>query len=551
MPDSAPSAENRPEGFNSDALRALNSLNFGPAWASGNAPAPKAPAPRFDDRAGDDRRSGPGGDRRDRRGFDRPRREFTPTPAGERPASAEAPRAFEPRGADSRPPRRDNAGRPGDAPRGPRRDDRGAPQGGERRGPRPEGGERRDSGERREFTPRPAPFRPVVESTFYPEEKPFGAMLKTLKDSCRTVELFEIAKSILEKLERFQISVKPVGAEKNPELRLFQSVPDNLPFLTEAEAADYAFAALADTLVTTETVEVEPPKGAFSTIARCGLTGEFIAPPNYHGYQKALREHHAAKVKSMPFERFVARVETVKDEAAVAAWLEKKKSLVRYVLKDRKETDPEHFDSLEAAKAHLLATRKDAFVKSAPFVRFAGKDAEKIPAGPLRESIEQELEFQRKFPLDTANAIRGRLRKAGFALYKRGAKGVTFICGVKRKFRTPSTPPFADAIAKVFDTIERHQDAAAGRYLPVSELGAKILGPKPEGEDAAYEAALVELAGNLRYLVTEGYVTEFADGRLFALPVQTEAAAKAAAAEDAGHAAEQPEKAGETAESQE
>lgn len=398
----------------------------------------------------------------------------------------------------------------------------------------------------------------MVEVDIYPEEKPFGVLLKAVKASCRTYELFEIAKTILEKNERFVVSVRPLDAEKNPEARLWQSVPDQLPFLSEADAVAHALKTHADAFFTTETVEVEPPKGAFTAIARCGFTGEFLAPPNYHGYQKTLREHFAGKIgeQHMSFERFLSRVETVKDEAAVAAWLESKKKIVRFALKERAEGEPEHFESLEAVKAHLLATRKDKLVKALPFVRFSGKDIAKLPSGGIRAGIEHEITFQRKFPLDTANAIRGRLRKAGFSLYKRGAKGVTYLCGVKRKFRTPSTPPFSDDIQRVFDHIERTQDIANNKYAHLSELPEKLLGIKPaeapapapadEGAEAAPEAPapaapahtpeesakLSLLAQNIRWLVTEGYVTEFSDGRLFALPVMSEAQAKAAAAEE-------------------
>lgn len=559
------------DAFSADALR---SLNFGPAWASGKPeqPSPKVRQERDDAERGPRRDFG-GPDRRDRRGFDRPRREFPAgtapadapqsSPAGDRPfrprPEGAAPRSGEPRRFDGPRPegRRDFPGE-----RGPRRD--GADRGPRRefsgeRGPRREGGERRHEGHRHGGELRREQFRPLVEVAIYPEEKPFGVLLKAVKASCRTYELFEIAKTILEKNERFVISVKPLDAEKNPDARLFQSVPDQLPFLSEADAVAHALKAHADAFFSAETVEVEPPKGAFTAIARCGFTGEFLAPPNYHGYQKTLREHFAGKIgeQHMPFERFLSRVETVKDEAAVAAWLESKKKIVRYTLKDRAEGEPEHFESLEAVKAHLLASRKDKLVKALPFVRLSGKDIEKLPAGAIRASIEHEITFQRKFPLDTANAIRGRLRKAGFSLYKRGAKGVTYLCGVKRKFRTPATPPFSDDIQRVFDHIERTQDVANGRYVRLPELPEALLGIKPapapepaaEGEAPAAPAEapapahspedtakLAMLAQNIRWLVTEGYVTEFSDGRLFALPVMSEAQAKAAAAEEESHA---------------
>ena len=563
------------DGFNADAFK---SLNFGPSWASGKPEQPKpAVRPDRDDARGPRRDFD---DRRDRRGFERRRppgdnagaplagdnrgpREFRPRPpAGDRPPSGDRP-AFgdrAPRG-DDRGPRRDF----GD--RGPRRE-----FSGERRGPRPDGDFRHHDGPRREY------FRPVVDVDVYPEEKPFGGLLKAIKASCRTYELFEIAKTILEKNERFVVSVKPLDADKTPAARLWQSVPDHLPFLSENDAVDHVLKTHPGLFYTEESVEVEPPKGAFASIARCGFTGAFLAPPNYHGYTKALQDHYAANFagRDLSFDRFRSRVETVKDEAAVAAWLDSKKKLVRYRLVERAETEPEYFDSLEAVRHHLTALRKDKLVKALPFVRFSGKDVENLPAGALRATVEHEIAFQRKFPLDTANAIRGRLRKAGFSLYKRGAKGITFICGVKRKFRTPSTPPFSDEIQRVFDFIERTQDIAAGKLVHLSDLPEQLLGikpaapapeapapapttaeqnldiaknemeaegdpqhppveaPKPEAPAHTPEETekLQALARNIRWLVTEGYVTEFSDGRLLALPVMSEAQAKAAAAEE-------------------
>lgn len=597
MTDPVDPAKN-PDALSNEALR---SLNFGPSWASGKAEQPKPQVrPERDDERGLRRDFG-GNDRRDRRGFDRPKRDFNapvsgapaqgagesrpafsgerpayrPRPEGGAPAQGGAPRPFEGRRDDNRGPRPAPSG-----DRGPRRD-----FGGENRGPRREfSGDRgpREGGrfEGHRGEPRREIFRPAVKVDIYPEEKPFGVLLKAVKASCRTYELFEIAKTILEKNERFVVSVRPLDAEKNPDARLYQSVPDQLVFLTEYDAVAHALNAHADTFFTAETVETEAPKGVFTTIARCGFTGEFLAPPNYHGYQKTLRDHFASKIgdRNMPFERFVSRVETVKDEAAVAAWLESKTKLVRYTLKDPIEGETPHYESLDAVQAHLFATRKDKLVKAVTFIRFSGKTVETLPPGPLRATVEHEIAFQRKFPLDTANSIRGRLRKAGFALYKRGAKGVTYLCGVKRKFRTAATPPFSDEIKRVFDLIESSQDVAANKFIHLSEIPEKLLGIKPleaapapkptaaekqieaaeavmeaEGdpqhppEEAAAEAppkhtleetiALSGLAQNIRWLVTEGYVTEFSNGRLFALPVMTEAQAKAAAAEDESHRA--------------
>ena len=54
--------------------------------------------------------------------------------------------------------------------------------------------------------------------------------------------------------------------------------------------------------------------------------------------------------------------------------------------------------------------------------RVDGKDLDKLPHNRIRRSIESVLESQNKFPLDFANHLRGRLRRANFTIYKRGGK---------------------------------------------------------------------------------------------------------------------------------
>jgi len=188
-------------------------------------------------------------------------------------------------------------------------------------------------------------------------------------------------------------------------------------------------------------------------------------------------------------------------------------------------------------------------VKSVDSARFHGRLGEQLPQGEIRRAIEGALERQRRFPLDTANALRGRLRREHFTIFKKGSKGVSYVCAVKRKFRTPGQV-FADSIGNLIAFIE------ANPMVRASELSAKFLGiivPKsaapaatPAAEGAATPAPasaepdltveqrekIARMQGDLRWLVTEGYVTEFIDGRLFAPPPMVEARKKEVESEE-------------------
>ncbi|MGC4073158.1 MAG: hypothetical protein QM760_11690 [Nibricoccus sp.] len=565
MDDNAPS-ENPSKDFNKLDLTQLQGFSFGTQWTQDKSSPREA---RRDDRPrrdeGEGRREGgagaPGGEvRRDRRAFRKPVGPGTDAPAG-----GDAPARQDDGGA----PRREGGGEYRGGPRrdfrggGPRRDGPGGGERGEYRGGGPRyGGPReggfRDGGQERDRGPYISPFFNV---TFYPEDTGFTALAKAIRTSCRTYELFEIAKVIVGKNDRYVavIQRKPAegapaeGAAKPAPLAI--SIPDGLPFESEETAIAHVMSKHLGAFFDSAEVEIDPPKGSYQVINKCGLTGELLGPPNYHRYNQIVQQHHAAKGSRMSFDAYKARIETVRDPEVVNQWLEKMKKVTRYTWKNAPEgTTPLTFDSLDDARGYLLANAKEKVVKPVENARFHGKLLEQLPQGELRRAIEGTAERQRRFPLDTANALRGRLRREGFTIFKKGSKGISYVCAVKRKFRVPGQT-FSDSIGALITFIEAHPmvkaselpvkfagiqpPAAAPAAAPAAETApagdatqppiatSGSIAPFAQGQGSALTAEdqskLNRLNGDLRWLVTEGYVTEFIDGRLFAAPPMTEA----------------------------
>lgn len=409
-------------------------------------------------------------------------------------------------------------------------------------------------------------FEPTVKVDLYPQDEAFGALVKRLRASARTYQLFEIAHLLLEKPERYVVLVTPKqkqSGDKDANPLLYYSVPGHLPFETEEQAVNYVLKEHIDLFFEVEEIETEPPSGNFQMINRCGITGELLGPPNYHRYQEFLQRHYAARISGMSFERFQSKIVASKEQEDIDAWLESMKKGARYTVKDREENEPEAFETLEAARHFLVQHRKDKVLGSGESVRFAGRDIERLPKGNIRLSVETYVEQQKHFPLDSANNIRGRLRRHKFAVYKKGSKGVSFVCAVKRKFRDGKTV-FTDSIRDLIDFIEKHPEIPASKlskeYIgidtekqkpktlemkePVEEAPAtapesgqeaeelkSAESPEPEApvlKETSTEATpktslneeeqkkLNQLMMDLRWLITEGYVTEYGDGRLFA-----------------------------------
>jgi hypothetical protein len=378
----------------------------------------------------------------------------------------------------------------------------------------------------------------------------------------------------------------PAPAAPKPKQLFHLSVPDGIPFESDEAAVAHVLSRHLDKFFETAEVEVEPPKGNFQVINKCSITGELLGPPNYHRYNQIVQQHYTAKLASrMSLEAFRGRIETVRDPEVVNQWLAKMKKTTRYTWKTAASAKPAPapapaaeapaaepaaegaaapaetpapaapavptFDNLEDARLFLLTQARDKVVRTTETARFHGKLLETMPPGEIRRAVEGALERQRRFPLDTANALRGRLRREHFTIFKKGSKGVSYVCAVKRKFRVPGQT-FADTIGALIAFIE------ANPMVRASELPSKFLGiaiapapaPAPAAaapaeagaEPAAAPAAPAEppkpdltideraklsrMQGDLMWLVREGYVTEFIDGRLFAPPPMVEARKK-------------------------
>lgn len=625
--DDTPAKETPEKEFNKLDLSQLQGFSFGTQWTQD-----KTSPSESRDRSDRPRREGGGGDRREGGLERRDRRAFRKPAGGDFRGGSGAAGGPVPHPEGEAPVRREYSG-----DRGPRREYQGGPRregyGGPRQGGYGHGG--REQHEQR------GPYEsPYFNVAFYPEDSSFNALAKTIRTSCRTIELFEIARTVVGKNDRFVVvltrrqpagqgrggsaetSGQPAAETRQP---IYISAPDGLPFESEEAVVSHVLANHLGRFFDLADVEVDPPKGNFQVINKCGVTGELLGPPNYHRYSQIVQQHYNAKISRMPFEAFRSRIETVRDPEAVAQWLEKMKKTTRYTWKvgakpaapasapqpsvavegsstetaavaeaevaaQEGSTTPESapaitFDAFEDARSYLLTQAKEKVFRTVESARFHGKLVETMPQGEIRRAIEGALERQRRFPLDTANALRGRLRREHFTIFKKGSKGISYVCAVKRKFRVPGQT-FAESISALIGFIETNP------MVKASELTSKFLGIEvpatpaaavpaasapaetPPAESASAEAAvpaaeaaptdqpgstdqstssdqapptdqpvaapvaseptlsidqrakMSRMQGDLRWLVTEGYVTEFIDGRLFAPPPMVEARKK-------------------------
>jgi len=364
--------ENTPVADDNGASPLLSlDLELAPAWAK---KSPEDLHRRYadDPRGGidDGRRSG--GDRDSRRSRDGGGRSSRPAQRGG-PSS------------DFRRDRREGAPRPDQGTPHP---DRGAPRP-DRGAPRPERNpfhsDLRRPDERRDFRPAREELPPLpLEIRVLPDQKALGAVIRKIQTSHRAYPLRDIARLFLDNDAAYQIRIEPAKGETVP---LFQCKVCNLPALSEAEIRAHVLAVHLGDFFDVSEIETDPPAGNFVCVARCGISGELLGPPNHHSYNTRVQEMLRTRYAHMSADAYRARIEMVRDPEAVNQWRESCRKKMVY----RRKRPP-------AAVTPELTTptpTADAAAPAAPEGASAAV-AEELPLGPAMDRATAESVFQRE-----------------------------------------------------------------------------------------------------------------------------------------------------------
>ena len=439
-------------------------------------------------------------------------------------------------------PERRFSDKPGER-RGPRREGGGGyGGGGERRGGPSRGGgakfgdrkgggfgrrdDRRD--DRRERPEPPAPL-PELSVAFIPEEKGVEQLARQIKMTGRAYPLFQIAQLILAKAERYSVQLTAKKKADGTTEKIFVCALDDTPWTSEDEAVAHVLKNHFATFYQAERTQTEAPKGVYTFVAQCGMSGVILGPPNYHDYQNQLRKLHAEKFSRMPFDLFKARVKIVKDEAVVKKWIEEQSFKTEYICLNVPE--PLKLASLEEVEKHFRATHKDSIIKPTESHVVAGLPSRSLRSGGLQRLIRQEWEHQKHFPLPIATKLSQQFASHGLQFFKVN-KTVTHVSVARPQFLDIESNPVSDGIRRIVEFINANAKCTRKKLIealaptPKPAVIAIAETPVAEGETAAAPAKPAEpktpeptpdqtaVMVDLHWLIHQGAVLEFADGRM-------------------------------------
>ena len=415
---------------------------------------------------------------------------------------------------------------------GPPRGDR--PAGGKRFGDRKGGGFKRGEGRgdrepRRERPEPPAPL-PEITVTFVPDEKGVEQLARQIKMTGRAYPLFQIAQLVLEKPERYGVQLAVKKKDNAIVQPLFVVALDETPWLSEDEAVAHVLKNHFATFYQAERTPTDPPKGTYTFVAQCGMSGVILGPPNYHDYQNQLRKLHTERFSRMPFDAFKARVKIVKDEAVVKKWIEEQSFKTEYTALNVPEALK--LPSMEEVEKHFRATHKDTIIKPVETVTVSGVLSRKLQSRELYRLIRTEWENQKHFPLQLATLLSKLFASHGLQFFKVN-KTVVHVSVARPLYLDLETTPVSEGIKRIVNFINstpkctRRKLVEALAPSPKAEPAAKAPAPaEPEtgvtptpAEPAALPVAeptpeQTTVLVDLHWLIHAGAVLEFADGRI-------------------------------------
>jgi hypothetical protein len=162
-----------------------------------------------------------------------------------------------------------------------------------------------------------------------PDAAAIEGISRQIRSRAKAYPLFELARIILQLSDRYKVKLRPREEGTAPEL--FRAKLDGSLWTSRKEAISHVLAKHLDSFYRRSSVTVEPPKGAFTVVAQCGMSGVIIGPPNHHEYTTKVIGLHAARFRNMPFETFKSRIRMVRDEALIEQWKTEQSTKTVYI----------------------------------------------------------------------------------------------------------------------------------------------------------------------------------------------------------------------------
>ncbi len=356
----------------------------------------------------------------------------------------------------------------------------------------------------REHLPRRDAYRPPREPQLpldiriVPDQKGIQAVARRIHHSWMAYPVMELAGIFLARPELTRVRIEVERDVKD--LALFQCRVCGAVSREQELALSHLISNHLEDYYEKEEKLNDPPSGSFVCVARCGVSGELLGPPNHHSYTQRVREVHDSCCPGMDLEVYRRRIETVRDEAAIEQWKQEARKQTVYRRKeqptDGEAPELEYADAVrefreQASRALIRKTRK-ASVPASVAVHLEDR--------PICLRIRRQWEEEERFPLKISFVLRAAFKHMHLHVFK-ARNGTHFVTRVIPGALDPEH--VVEGIREVLLYLHDHPGVSRAELLE---------GLRP-GMDMDSETAH-EVLSPLSWLIERGHIIEFFNGTL-------------------------------------
>lgn len=313
----------------------------------------------------------------------------------------------------------------------------------------------RPSFDRKPFVPREQ-LRPLdAEIKVLPETKALGTIIRKLQQDVHAYKLKDLAYFFLDNPQSVLLKVSPrAGAQASEgpasDGTFFQCKACGFASTSEEDVVQHALASHLADYYDSKEIETEPPTGNFSCVAKCGLSGVLLGPPNINEFNAIVREMIRTRYPDMPEAEYRARIEMVRNAETIEAWRTGAVKRTVFVPKGQAEAEGIATLSREQAEGEFRRTILPSLVEKPKHLMITADVAMKSPVKPLQWAVKDALERERRAPYDMCFALRGAFHHRKMHFFRANdAHGPEFVTGVELKaFDAEHAIPELAAVAK-------------------------------------------------------------------------------------------------------
>ena len=383
--------------------------------------------------------------------------------------------------------------------------DRGAERGDRPRKPfgdgrRPQGdrkpfGPRKPFGDRPRFEERPRPL--ACEVKVLPETKALGTIIRKLQGDAHAYKLKDLAYFFLDNPQSVLLKITPKASESSnaqtphpPNAQtFFQCKACGFASTREEDVLAHALAAHLGDYYDAKEIDCEPPKGNFNCVAKCGLSGVLLGPPNIHEFNATVREMVRTRYPEMREEQYRAHIEMVRDADAIEEWRKGATKKTVFFAKGQAEVEGAAQLTREQAEGEFRRTILPLLLERPKSLMITADVAQKSPVKPLVWAVNDAIQAERRAPAAMCFALRGAFHHRKLHFFRANdARGPEFVTGVEYK-------PF---------------DAA--HAIPELARAATFVAENPCCDKSEFPTDDPEFEQHLNWLVTTGHVVAFTNG---------------------------------------